>query len=674
MSNVQPLTPYQPTINVLLAIDGSPQLPENPTNTVLSATTPPQNISTYSGIPQLPSYIVTSLVSQQAVTNNSYTTEQKIDKGILVGPTGATLSQLSSPGQSIKPGADALISSLQQAVPTMPLTLSISNALTTGFGGIASTENLVKNTNAQISAVTNAIQQSTTSLVNNNLLTGKEDPTQIAGVVMAAATLGVDTVSNALKDPLSIASKVGGIGNEIGNAIAGGTFAAGLADKVSSGLGGLTASLGGVVSGALGSLSSGITKFVKKIPSGLEALVSGISSQLQSAFNLAEKSFGEMKAGAENVLGGVAALPDPAPSKTLSLIRDMDKAQDELFAVEKELSQARKDYFYDTTEDNLQAIRTAEAKLSAAQQKLLQLAKQANDYADQVEGKTTQNNTSTQNISKLTESAISGAINAPKTLNTGINSIPGGLGAFTSVIGNATSNMLGSLKNAADKITSNVPAALAAISNPTKLVGNLVANLQQSISSIAGNINRNLNDLVGGLSDALGSATKAADGITGAISGATTAVNALASNAVANASGIMSNIKSSIASLGNAPGQLKAAIVATETFKETKVVMNSVLTKVMDAKVPPPIFEEVQPSFEPDTTQRAQVDAQLVLEELMASRESKSYELDSIITVYLENQQPALIFEIENLRNEIANIDKQIQLAQVSYDKLISSQ
>lgn len=660
MSNVQPITPYEPTTSVLLAIKNSPLKPEFPTTPSLAATTPIQQISNYNAIKQLPSYTVTSLLSQQAVINNNLSNGQKIQKGIVDGPAGATLSQLSLPGQPIKPGAGIFINSLQQTVPNLPFNVAASNALMTGSGGVKSPLKLVSNTSAQTSAITNSIQTATIQLTNSNILTGKETPTQVAGVIMAGATLGTSTVIEALKDPTTVASKIGGGLNEIGNAITSGNFAANMADKLSSGLGGLTNSINGVVSGAVGALSSGINNFINKAPGNLSALVSSASGALQNAFNLAEKSFGDLKAGVENVLGGAKTSMEPAASKLLALARENSRISDELSAAFKDLSSARKAYFLNSNEETLTEVRRLEEKVSGLEQKL---AKASNEILTTANVGTPTaglfGGLSTQNLSTLANSAVSGLLNSPNSSNTGINSLPGGLGAFASQISSAASNVIGSIKNAATTITSNLPGAANALSNPTQLAGNLISNVQQSVSGIAGNLSQGISNLTGSLSATLANAQNT--------------VNNLTSNIALNGSSIVSNITSSLGGLGNAPGQIKTAILGSDTFKETKAAVNSVIGKILDPKIPAPIFEDVVAVAEPDIYQQEQVTAQLALEELYAKREAKTYELGQIVEQFDQNQQPELITEIDLLKNDIATIDIEIVAAQNAYDNLFIS-
>lgn len=660
MSGFQPLTPEEPTTSVVLALQASPAQPATPTAPNIAATAPVQTSPNFGAIRQLPSNILTALVSQQAVNNGNLTRSQKIAEGIIGGPAGATLAQVSAPGQLMKPGCGEFVQKLMQASPGIPFTSIASPTLMTGRAGVKNAQDLIKNVPAQCGAVTNSLINATTNLTNSGILTGKENSTQISGVVMAAATIGSSAVIAALKNPLSIASKIGGIGSKIGNAISSGTFAAGLADKLANGVSGVAASLSGLAGGATKFLSSGLNKLIGGITGGVGSALSSVGNIMQNAFNVAEQSFGSLKAGVPNNLGGggeSSALPE---SSTLTAVQEYEAAAIERAAAERELLQAKKAYSIEESSETYEALRAAESKAAAINQKLAQVSQKIGPGSN-TQGAAGQlfGGTSAQNLAAIGSAAISGALNTPTTRNTGVNSLPGGLGAFANQVGATATNVLTTCKNIAGNLAGNVTGAIAALANPASLVGNLVSNVKGALSGIANNLTKGL----GGIGGALGST----------LSSAKSAISALSNAASAGVSGLLSNITSALSSFGNAPGQIKAATLAVNTYAGTRAVISSTLNSALEPKVPPPTFEIITPTFTPDEYSQAQVSAQQNLKELIAERETLTFKLDKLIDAYLETPRPELISGIDGVREEIAVVDIQIASAQQSYNRLLVS-
>lgn len=652
-SNVQPITPYQPTTAVQIAIQSAPKVPETPTTPSVAATAPVQNISNFNAVKQLPSQTVTAMASQQAVDNGTLSQNEKIKKGIIPGTAGASLKQLSAPGQAVKPGAGEFAQALQQKVPTLGLEKVAHNVLMTGNNGVNSAQNLVKNTAAQLGAVSNSVQKATTSLTNTGILTGKEQPTQIAGVVMAAATLGVPQVAAVLSNPVAAISAISNTVSGIGKAITSGNFAAGLADKLSSGLSGVATGLAGLANGALTGLSKGISDFVGKATGGLSSLVSGLGGAAQNAFNVAEKSFGEMKAGVENALGGLTQQAENAPSALMKSIQELDVLKGEVKTALDNYYESRIIYIREGSDEALSNMQEASNKLKEAEQKYEQAKSSiagGNSAASDLLGGAI----GAQSINTLGSSLL----NAPSSLNTGINSLPGGIGAFASQVGSAVTSAVSAVKGLATQATGIAGSALGALANPGALVGNLVSNVQSALGSAQSLVSQGIS---------------AASGLIGS---AQSAVSNLVGGAKSAVSGLMSNISSALGGLGNAPGQIKNAIMASNTFSDKAAITSTLAAATSaDPKVPPITFEEVQVTIEPNEYQLEQVNKQLEIKELIAQREFKSFELDQAIDEYLLNPEDvSLINKIDSIKTEIAEIDIQLVTAQESYDRLLNSE
>jgi hypothetical protein len=630
-SLVQPITPTNPTPQVQAALIASAAANITPTQSSMLATVPAQSVSTVNSLLQPQN--VAAILSQQAMTASSLSSAEKTGIGVVSGVAGVTLSQLSAPGQAMKPGSGDFVKSLQQIAPTLGFNNLASNTVMSGSFGVTSPTNLVNNVTAQVSAVTNSLQSSSTSLINAGILTGKETAIQSSGVVMAASIFGAGAVISALKSPSAVASSIGGNSSGIGAVIASGTYAAGLADKISSGVSGVANSISGAVSGGAKNLSSGITSFVNSASGGVKSLVTNFAGAAQNAFNLAEKSFGELRAGVANQLGGIKNIASAAPSKIVKLSQDVQVANDELLSAEKELADAARSDRRDNSAESRSAYIEAVNKVSAIEQRIKQLQTTAASGLGIDVG--------AQNINDL----ISPLNSSPSTANTGINALPGGLGAFAGQVGSAASNTLLAIKTA--------------ISDKAMSFGNLVRSVDTSVKSIVSKYT-SVSSSVSGLADVKSGANELSSSVGSKINDAATKIT--------------SNLSASLDSLGNVPGKIKSSILAANTFPD-KATINATLAKATsgsDSRIPPSTFTEFTPDTSPDEYQQAQVSAQTALYDLEAARDVKvlqrrEYELALAKT--LDSQYMTKLIQVNS---EIATIDTKIKAAQATYDRIAS--
>ena len=675
--NVQPLSLPTPTVEVQVANNAAAYIGVAVTNTALISTAPKRILPRQSRVPQLPSYVTNALISQQAMMNSSLSLAEKIKYGVLPGPTGVTLQQLSAPGQSIKPGAGQFLQQLQQQAPGLNFDKLASNTVLTGNFGVTTPQNLIKNVTAQLGATTNSFVSSTIGLAKNNIIKGIESPTQVAGVILAGATLGVKKVTEILNAPAAIAAKVTDTVNNFGKLVSGGNFAASLADKVSSGFTGLTSSINGLASGltsgltnsisgitsgltaglggltsnisgalggltgafggiagALGGLFGGGSKRTVQIPSVplLKSFIPGLVGQAQQAYQIAETSFGKLSANKPNALGGAKLTTEAdLASNSLRLIRQIDNAREDLTNAESELLQASRAYRVEESAETYESLLSAQSARASAVQKLSQLEKTINTVG--------QNSTavSAQVATTVTNAAASGLIDSPNTKNSGINSLPGGIAAFTAQVTGASTNIINSFKGLADKISTTANTVVDVIKDPSKLVGNLLGNVQSKLGTL--------------------------------VSGPIGVVNSIKDKL----SGFMGGISSTLSSLGSAPGQIKAAILATNTFDAGPTVTAKVGSVLNDTRIPVPVFEETPNVKVDNATQEQQYTAQIQLENLYAERELLSYNLSVKTIEYSETQQASLLSGISALTKQISEIDIKIVAAQANYDRIVNN-
>jgi hypothetical protein len=601
-----------------------------PTQSSILATAPTQ---TSTNGPLLTPQVATALLSQQAVSINHISSISKIDIGIIPGIAGATLSQLSAPGQSIKPGAGDFVKSLQQLSPDLGFDKLASPTVMTGSFGVTSPSNLIANVTAQTGAVSSSLQTSSSALIQSGVLTGKETPIQSSGAIMAASMFGASTVISVLKNAGSISSVVGGATSGIGSAIASGTYAASLSDKISSGVTGIANSIGGIISNGTKTLSSGITSFVGSVTGGIKSLISGFSGAAQNAFNIAEKSFGELKAGIPNQLGGIQNIAASAPSKIVKLHQDVEIAKDELISAERELADTARTDRQNSSEDSRSALRAAENKVASIEQRIKQLESSAISGISSDIG--------IQNVNDI----ISPMNSSPSTTNTGVNALPGGLGAFAGQVGSTITNTLSTAKTA--------------LSEKAVSLGNLAKSAETSIKTFVSKYT---------------SSTGATESLSSIKTEASELASSLGSKAKDTANSIISNVSASLDSLGNIPGKIKSSILSSNTFPD-KATINATLSKATtgaDSRIPPATFTEFSPDTDPDEYQRAQVDSQQALSDLNAARDIKVLQRREYEFSFFNTGDSQYMSKLIQVNSEIGALDIKIKAAQATYDRISS--
>ena len=120
---------------------------------------------------------------------------------VVIGKFGLTPKQLENAGV-LKVGSAALIMKLVNNGKAVEKVITPN--MFTGKFGATSLSILVSNTTAQSSAMVANLRQSQTSLAKAGVLTGKEDPTQIAGLVLSGATVGVAATVAFVKNSVKV--------------------------------------------------------------------------------------------------------------------------------------------------------------------------------------------------------------------------------------------------------------------------------------------------------------------------------------------------------------------------------------------------------------------------------------------------------------------------------------
>jgi len=439
VSSVAPSTSVQASTSEVAAVNNNTAAaPKNPTTTTITNAVPTQPPS---GNGQLDQSTTTAMVAQQSVTNAAKSAAEKAAAGIIQGAAGATVSQLTQPGQALKPGSEeATNTKLANGVPAARALAGI----VTGNNGATSPAAVINGVNVQAAAVSNSINTATQALTNAGVIKGTESASQVAGIVQAAASYGTKAVSAVLAGTGSVNGKA------IADSIAGGKFAAQLADNVNSGVTGLTTSVTG--------FAKGIATRATDLGNTINKLTDTLQGTLKKAFASVEASFKNMSAGTPNKLGGDENTPSAVNLSSPSALFNAAKAEVE--TAQEAVFDAQRAYRNESTPAKLEALNSAEADLSAARQKQFSASK------------------------AFLSSAIP-SIGLPNTslpattLNSGVNALPGGASALVSQVTVGVNNAVTGVTKSVDNL---VGAANNPLTDPTKLVGNLVKNTNDAVN------------------------------------------------------------------------------------------------------------------------------------------------------------------------------------------------
>jgi hypothetical protein len=243
-----------------------------------------------------------------------------------VGPFAQNPTQFEF-GKILKPGAAALVNSLIQSGKTLEQAMTPN--LFTGKVGADSLGAYANNLTAQISTQVEGFKIAQSNLINSGLLTGKEAGTQMAGVVMSAATVGIPQtigfVQNAANQTLagaqaSLAAAAAPINNVLGSVadnLSAGKFAAALSNGVTGGLSSLGASLAGMAgditgklnslrgaaAGAFDAIASALPKLEAGVPQNLRKIAEGATAKANNEGADVAATVANQQAGSQNASG-----------------------------------------------------------------------------------------------------------------------------------------------------------------------------------------------------------------------------------------------------------------------------------------------------------------------------------------------------------------------------------
>lgn len=508
-----------------------------------------------------------------------------------VGNLAQTPKQLEQAG-IIKPGAATLVNSLVQGGANV--TAAMTNNLFTGKPGAETLDKFVQNTGAQVQAQVELFQKSQTALTAAGVMTGKEAPAAVAGLVMSGSQVGVKATLDVVKNIASSAtSAITGVTNAINGAVgsatgalngalAGATNAIGNVSSAVAGAmssGNFAATLATTTAGGLGSIAGALSSAAKTAGDGISGLLDNAKGVAGSAFAAVTSAFKPFKAGvpqnltaiaeanAKELADKAAGLASAATTVPGSISGALGQATNALGQATNALGGALNAAVGSAT-GGLQGVTGLTGVLSSAVNVV------GNTVSSVANG-----------VSSAIAGVTKGVTAAMQGVSSGLSAIPGGQNAISSVVNNAsgilnaipgTGAITGLINNVSTAVTNGISSASSLVSGAASLTG----------------VTSNITNVAGGLSSALTSATGSLSAaLTGGVDALKKGATSLSSLALTGLPpGLGSQLSAAMNSL-SAGGSLpiKLPTVASNTLDRSELTaqLSSVLG---DAKIPMPNF------------------------------------------------------------------------------------
>ncbi len=569
-NNASSELPAAPSAPIAQANQATSTAPTNPTSPALIATVPVTNPisaaldknvtgSMVSGVAASAAKTAASVVS----TGVGTVTDISGNLNAAVGKLAQTPQQLESAG-ILKPGSGALVNSLVQAGSTVEKAMTTN--LFTGAPGAENLNALTKNVSTQVEAQVANFQKSQSALQQSGVITGKEASGAIAGLVTAGAQVGiketVDFVKNATGAASAgisavsgvagnITSSITGAGNAVSSAMASGNFAANIATNITSGLGSLATSLGGIAKNA----------------------ASGLAGVVDSAKGLAGSAFSAITAAMKPFKAGV-----PQNLKAIAEKNIKDQAAAEAGAATAAAS---------AFPAKLPSVADVTGALNQGVAALGQVAPGLAGTVSQATGALTQTAT---NLS----ASVAKVASVPSSIASGINALPGGQAAVSSVVDGAkgaistlpgTAAVSSLIQNAGTAAKTGISLATSVASTTASLGA---GNLSGAVAGITGAVTAGVTGLKDSLTSAGSLLANGTSQLSSAINKGTQSLASLVSSGLPASKA--AELNAAINSLSSETGQqIKIPTVATNTVdrSELKSQISSVLGS---AKIPVPNF------------------------------------------------------------------------------------
>jgi hypothetical protein len=326
-NNASAALPSAPSPAVAAA-NASTGAPTNPVSVAVASTVPPSSAisaaldknTTGTMVGQI-STLAANGPAAAAVKLGAGTIETANGVVAAVGAMAQSPAQLEAAGV-IKPGSAALVE--KNINNGMSIAKALTPNLFTGKDGAANLTSYVNNPVAQVATQVATFTQAQTALTQTGLITGKESGTAIAGLVMSAATAGIQNTVNLVSNAAGaitgavngaisnvVGAATGALNSVLGSAaslVSAGNFAGNLASTVTGGLSSIAGSLGGMAKGAVAGIA-GLLDSAKGVAASAFAAISGALPTLkagvpQNIREITETAQAAAQAPASNALSG----------------------------------------------------------------------------------------------------------------------------------------------------------------------------------------------------------------------------------------------------------------------------------------------------------------------------------------------------------------------------------
>jgi hypothetical protein len=452
----------------------------------------------------------------------------------------------------------------------------------------------------QADAVAAAVSNTTQRLVSNGTLTGLESPSQAAGLALAGTTQGLVALGGTLTAGVD---SVTGMANDI----ASGKFAGALADKS---IGGLKTSLDGLIGSAQGRIGA--------LGDSVNDLKNNMKTGLENAFKSVEKSFGKLKAGVPNKLGPPTSGSDQEQSAIVTAGSVYDSATAEIESATDSLLAAKRNFRNDPSTDNQSALSAAESTLSAARQK--------------------QAAAGTSFIKSAGTKVTAGIDTIKTSLNSGLNSLPGGPGALQSIIKNTGAGSVIGQATSAVTLVDKAMSSATSLANSNPLSGDLMGQAKSAVDKLVGSATGGLPDLKAG------------------------------------ADGMMAQLEASMGSISSGAGLSKVAEMATGTFNKVALVAKTGQL-LGNPKIPSPFPPDTPPKAVPDQMSAEVAKAFADVKEAKAEEEISLRALSELIAKANANpgNNGQYVEQLAAKTAELQKAEEKVSAAEKAYSVAISA-
>jgi hypothetical protein len=432
-----------------------------------------------------------------------------------IGSLAQTPTQLQNAG-ILKPGSAALVNSLVQGGANV--TSAMTNNLFTGKPGAETLSALVQNTGAQVQAQVELFQKSQTALTTSGVMTGKEAPAAIAGLVLSGSQVGIkatlDTVKNvASSATASISGVTGPITGVVGSATGALNSAlsgvAGAANSVSSAVAGamstgnFAATLATTTSGGLGAIAGALSNAAKTAGDGISGLLDTAKGVAGSAFSAVTSAFKPFKAGVPQNLTAIAEKnAKEFADKAAGVVTAAGAAAG---SVAGSLGQVTNAATGSVTGGLTSAISSVGSAVGSTVSGVVSSV--------------------TSGVTSAISGVTKGLTTAMQGVSSGLSAIPGGQNAVSSVVNNAkgilnsvpgTGAITGLINNVSTAVTNGISTAASlassavSLTGATSLTGSLTAALSGGIDALKKGATSLSSLAISGLPPGLGSQLSAA--------------------------------------------------------------------------------------------------------------------------------------------------------------------